>query len=81
MEITLPILTSSFAALDWTRKACDKPTATPPNRRLQRTALRAREIRAILKALFGPTTISLSNAPPLKRKTLGRLSHHARFRT
>ena len=43
----------------------------PPNRRLQRTALCALKIVAILKRGFGPTVFSISNAPPLKRKTLG----------
>jgi hypothetical protein len=38
---------------------------------LQRTALCARKIGAFLKADFGPTAFSISNAPPLKRKTLG----------
>jgi hypothetical protein len=42
-----------------------------PNRRLQRTALRAREIRAFLKRSFGSTAFPISNAPPLKRNTLG----------
>jgi len=44
----------------------------PPNRRLQRTALRAREIRAFLKRGFRSTAFSISNAPPLKRVPLAR---------
>jgi hypothetical protein len=42
-----------------------------PNRRLQRTALCAREIRAFLKRSFGSTAFPISNAPPLKRRPLG----------
>jgi len=39
---------------------------------LQRTALRARKIVPFLKRGLGPTGFSISNAPPLKRSTLGR---------
>jgi hypothetical protein len=38
---------------------------------LQRTALRARKIVAFLKGGFSPTALLISNAPPLKRNTLG----------
>jgi hypothetical protein len=44
---------------------------------MQRTALCAREIRAFLKRSFGSTAFPISNAPPLKRKTLGRSSNTA----
>jgi hypothetical protein len=43
----------------------------PPNRRLQRTALRGREIRAILKAESARASSRSISAPPLKRNTLG----------
>jgi hypothetical protein len=51
----------------------------PPNRRLQRTAPRAREIGAFLKVGFGSTAFSISNAPPLKRKTLGGIQLRRRL--
>jgi hypothetical protein len=47
-----------------------------PNQRLQRTALCAHKIVAILKAPFGSTAFSIWNAPPLKRIPLGR--NHSR---
>jgi hypothetical protein len=43
----------------------------PPNRRLQRTALCAREIVAILKAKSARLPSRPIGAPPLKRNTLG----------
>src|SRR6266498_2597595 len=42
-----------------------------PNRRLQRTALRAREIRAFLKAESVQVHFRSIGAPPLKRNTFG----------
>jgi len=52
----------------------DAQLQQPPNRRLQRTALRAHEIGAFLKAGFSPRVFPLSNAPPLKREPLGGIS-------
>jgi hypothetical protein len=44
----------------------------PPNRRLQRTALCAREIVAFLKAESVELHLRSIRAPPLKRRAFGR---------